>query len=258
MAERFVTVERRADGVALVRLDRPKANALSSEVLGQLAEVVDGLAADLPGAVVLWGGRRIFAAGADIAEMESGVGPQAVGANFARALGALASLPRATIAAVNGFALGGGLELSLACDFRVCAQDARLGQPEILLGVIPGGGGTQRLPRLIGSSRAKELIFSGRQVRADEAHSIGLVNRVAAPDDVLDTALAWASELAAGPLLAQGLAKSAIDGGLERSLADGLASELEAFAAVFETEDARTGLRSFVEHGPGRATFAGR
>jgi enoyl-CoA hydratase/carnithine racemase len=258
MAERFVTVERRADGVALVRLDRPKANALSSQVLGQLAEVVEGLAADLPGAVVLWGGRRIFAAGADIAELESGVGPRAVGANFGRALGALASLPRATIAAVNGFALGGGLELSLACDFRVCAQDARLGQPEILLGVIPGGGGTQRLPRLIGSSRAKELILSGRQVRADEALSIGLVNRVAAPDDVLDTALAWAGELAAGPLVAQGLAKSAIDGGSERSLADGLASELEAFAAVFETEDARTGLRSFVEHGPGRATFSGR
>jgi enoyl-CoA hydratase/carnithine racemase len=258
MAERFVTVDRRDDGVALVRLDRPKANALSGEVLGQLAEVVEGLAADLPGAVVLYGSRRIFAAGADITELESGVGPRTVGANFGRALGALASLPRATIAAVNGFALGGGLELALACDFRVCAEDARLGLPEISLGVIPGGGGTQRLPRLIGSSRAKELILSGRQVRADEALGIGLVNRVAAPDDVLDAALTWAAELAVGPLVAQGLAKSAVDGGLERPLADGLAYELEAFAAAFETEDARTGLRSFVEHGPGRATFSGR
>ncbi len=258
MAERYVTVDRRADGVALVQLDRPKANALSGEVLGQLAEVCEGLAADLPGAVVLWGGRRIFAAGADIAELESGVGPRTVAANFGRALGALATLPRATIAAVNGFALGGGLELALACDFRVGAEDARLGLPEISLGVIPGGGGTQRLPRLIGSSRAKELILSGRQVRADEALSIGLLNRVAAPDEVLDAALSWAAELATGPLVAHGLAKSAVDGGLERPLADGLAYELEAFAAVFETEDARTGLRSFVEHGPGRASFSGR
>ena len=257
MAEPFVTVERRADGVALIRLDRPKANALSGQVLGQLAQVVEDLAGDLPGAVVLWGGRRIFAAGADIAELESGPGPRAVGAGFGRALGALASLPRATIAAVNGFALGGGLELALACDLRVCAQDARLGLPEILLGVIPGGGGTQRLPRLIGPSRAKDLILTGRQVRADEALSIGLVNRVVEPDGVLEAALAWAAELAVGPLVAHGLAKSAVDGGLERPLADGLAYEQEAFGAVFETEDARTGLRSFVEHGPGRATFSG-
>jgi enoyl-CoA hydratase/carnithine racemase len=258
MPEQFVTVERRADGVAVVQLDRPKANALSGEVLGQLAEVVEGLAADLPGAVVLWGGRRIFAARADIAELESGPGPRAVGENFGRALGALAALPRATIAAINGFALGGGLELALACDFRVAAGDARLGLPEILLGVIPGGGGTQRLPRLIGSSRAKELILSGRQVRADEALAIGLVNRVVEPDGVLDATLAWAAELAAGPLVAHGLAKSAVDGGLERALPDGLAYELEAFSAVFETEDARTGLRSFIAHGPGRAAFVGR
>ena len=124
MAEQFVTVERRDDGVALVRLDRPKANALSGEVLGQLAEAVERLDDDPPGAVVLWGGRRIFAAGADIVELESGVGPRTVGGELRRALGALASLPRATIAAVNGFALGGGLELALACDFRVCAEDA--------------------------------------------------------------------------------------------------------------------------------------
>ena len=169
----------------------------------------------------------------------------------------LASLPRAAIAAVNGFALGGGLELALACDFRVCAQDTRLGLPEILLGVIPGGGGTQRLPRLIGSSRAKELILSGRQVRAEEALAIGLVNRVVAPDGVLDAALAWAAELAAGPLVAQGLAKSAVDGGLERALADGLAVELEAFSCSLRDRGRPHGLRSFVEHGPGQATFVG-
>src|SRR5580704_7335184 len=247
MAETFVTVERRPGDVALIRLDRPKANALSAAVLAELHAVALSLQRDPPGAVVLWGGRRIFAAGADIVELgDSGAG--AVGASFAEALGALASVPRATIAAVNGYALGGGLELALACDFRVGATDARLGLPEILLGVIPGGGGTQRLPRLIGPSRAKELMLSGRQIRAEEALAIGLVNRTVEPDGVLEAALAWAAELAAGPLVAQGLAKAAVDAGLQRPLPDVLALELEAFDAVFETEDARTGLRSFVEH----------
>ena len=257
MAETFVTVERRPDGVALIRLDRPKANALSAAVLDQLCSIATGLHDDPPGAVVLWGGRRIFAAGADIAELdESGAG--AVGTNFAAALGALASVPRATIAAVNGYALGGGLELALACDFRVCGENAHFGLPEVLLGVIPGGGATQRLPRLIGTSRAKELIFSGRQVGAEEALRIGLVNRVVAPDFVLDSSLAWAAELARGPLLAHGLAKAAVDRGLEGTLADGLAIEQEAFVAVARTEDAARGIASFAEHGPGQATFVGR
>jgi len=252
-----VTVERRPDRVALVRLDRPKANALSAEVLAQLQAAAEDLTADPPGAVVLWGGRRIFAAGADIVELGQ-AGAPAVGTNFAGALGALAAVPRATIAAVNGFALGGGLELALACDFRVCAEDARFGLPEVLLGVIPGGGGTQRLPRLIGASRAKELIFTGRQVRAEEALAIGLVNRVVAPDYVLEAALTWAAELAHGPLVAHGLAKAAVDRGLEGSLADGLVVEQEAFTAAARTEDAARGIQSFHEHGPGKATFVGR
>jgi enoyl-CoA hydratase/carnithine racemase len=257
MAETFVTVERRPDNVALIRLDRPKANALSAAVLAQLHAVATGLHEDPPGAVVLWGGRRIFAAGADIVELgDSGAG--SVGANFAEALGALASVPRATIAAVNGYALGGGLELALACDFRVCGDDARFGLPEVLLGVIPGGGGTQRLPRLIGSSRAKELIFTGRQVRADEALSIGLVNRAVAPDDVLQSALTWAAELAAGPVVAHRLAKAAVDGGLETTLAEGLALEHDAFVTVARTEDAARGIASFREKGAGKATFVGR
>jgi enoyl-CoA hydratase len=257
MAEPFVTVERRPDGVAVIRLDRPKANALSGAVLGQIFAAATELRDDPPGAVVLWGGRRIFAAGADIVELD-GAGAPAVGANFTSALGALAGLPRATIAAINGYALGGGLELALACDFRVCAEDSKLGLPEVLLGVLPGGGGTQRLPRLIGSSRAKELIFSGRQVPAAEALSIGLVNRVVAPDDVLAAALEWAAQLARGPLVAHALAKGAIDQGLEGTLADGLALEQEAFSAVAHTEDAARGMASFAEHGPGRATFVGR
>src|ERR1700691_2870957 len=251
MAETFVTVERRPDGVALIRLDRPKANALSVAVLAQLHAVATMLHDDPPGAVVLWGGRRIFAAGADIVELgDSGAG--AVGASFADALGALASVPRATIAAVNGYALGGGLELALACDFRVCAEDSRLGLPEVLLGVLPGGGGTQRLPRLIGSSRAKELIMTGRQVPADEALSIGFVNRGVAPGRVLDVALEWAAALARGPLVAHGLAKGVIDRGLDGTLADGLAAEQEAFSAVARTEDAGRGIASFEEHGPGQ------
>ena len=257
MREAFVTVERRPDSVALVRLDRPKANALSAAVLAELYAVAMTLQDDPPGAVVLWGGRRIFTAGADIVELgDSGAG--SVGASFADALGALASVPRATIAAVNGYALGGGLELALACDFRVGATDARLGLPEVLLGVVPGGGGTQRLPRLIGSSRAKEMIFTGRQVRAEEALSIGLVNRVVAADDVLETALHWAAELAAGAVVAQGLAKSVVDAGLETTLAEGLTLEHDAFVAAAGTEDAARGLASFRENGPRKATFVGR
>ena len=257
MTEVFVTLERRPDTVALIRLDRPKANALSGAVLGQLQAVVTELHDDPPGAVVLWGGRKIFAAGADILELNDS-GADAVGANFAGALGALAALPRVTIAAVNGYALGGGLELALACDLRVCGESARFGLPEVLLGVTPGGGGTQRLPRLIGASRAKELIFTGRQVRAEEALTIGLVNRVVAPDFVLEAALAWAAELAGGPLVAHGLAKAAVDRGLDGRLADGLAIEREAFAAAAQTEDAARGIASFAEHGPGKATFVGR
>jgi enoyl-CoA hydratase/carnithine racemase len=257
VAETFVTLERRDDGVALIQLDRPKMNALSGTLLGQLEAIADDLIADPPGAVVLWGGRRIFAAGAEIVELE-GAGADSVGASFTSALTALARVPRATIAAVNGYALGGGLELALACDLRVGADDAKLGLPEVLLGVIPGGGGTQRLPRLIGPSRAKEMIFSGRQVRAPEALEIGLVNRVVPADDVLAEALAWAGELARGARLAHGLAKGAVDRGLEGTLPEGLAIEQEAFSAVARTEDAARGIASFVENGPGKATFVGR
>ncbi|HUP86271.1 MAG TPA: enoyl-CoA hydratase-related protein [Acidimicrobiales bacterium] len=254
----FVTVERRDDGVALVRLDRPKMNALSAALLSQLAEAAADLIADPPGAVVVWGGERIFAAGADIAEFEGPDEARVIGGKFREALDAVAAIPRATIAAVNGYALGGGCELALACDFRVAAENAKFGQPEILLGIIPGGGGTQRLARLVGPSRAKDLILTGRQVAADEAERIGLADRVFPAADVLDAALAWAAELAKGAVVAQGLAKSAIDEGLSRTLSDGLTWEQDLFADVFATEDATTGVKSFLEHGPGKATFSGR
>jgi enoyl-CoA hydratase len=254
----FVTVERREDGVALVRLDRPKMNALSTALLGQLAEAAADLTANPPGAVVVWGGERIFAAGADIAEFKGPEEAQVIGGKFRDALDAVAAIPRAVVAAVNGYALGGGCELALACDLRVCAENAKFGQPEILLGIIPGGGGTQRLPRLVGPSRAKDLILSGRQVGAEEAERIGLVDRVVPAGEVLDTALAWAAELAKGAVVAQGLAKSAIDEGLCRALPEGLTWEQDLFADVFATEDASTGVASFLEHGPGKATFNGR
>ncbi len=251
----LVALDRRDDGVALVTIDNPKMNALSSQVLSELKIVAQRLVDDPPSAVVIWGGERIFAAGADVRELGGTDAAFEISSNFFAALGAIESIPRVTIAAVNGYALGGGCELALACDLRVCADDARFGLPEVLLGVIPGGGGTQRLPRLIGKSRAKELIFSGRHVEADEALSIGLVNRVVPKSDVVAAALSWAGEFARGPLSAHALAKSAIDHGMDVGLSEGLLIERSRFAASCRTEDAAIGVASFLEHGPGKATF---
>ncbi|HTZ07858.1 MAG TPA: enoyl-CoA hydratase/isomerase family protein [Acidimicrobiales bacterium] len=258
-----VAVDRRDDGVVLVTIDRPKANALSVSLLGRLADAVDGLGAEPPGAVVLWGGTRIFAAGADVAEFTAPDGAARIAAAriaaaFGAATGALAALGCPTVAAVAGVALGGGLELALACDLRVASEDARLGQPEILLGLIPGGGATQRLPRLVGPGRAKDLIWTGRQVGAGEALGMGLVDRLVPRGAVLDEALALAASLAAGPRLAVRAAKEVIDAGADLTLARSLALEVEAFVAVAGTEDARSGVASFLEHGPGRARFGGR
>jgi enoyl-CoA hydratase len=253
-----VVVEHRDGGVAVVRLDRPKLNALSTGMLFELRSVIDALAEDPPGAVILWGGDRIFAAGADVAQFSDPGAPALVAAAFHAATEAIAALDPVTIAAITGYALGGGLELALACDLRVVADNARLGQPEILLGIIPGGGATQRLPRLVGPARAKDMILTGRQVTADEALRIGLADRVVPAAEVLDAALGLASELAGGARVAQVLAKRAVDAALEMSLADGLAHETAAFVSVFATDDAGHGIGSFLEHGPGRARFTGR
>ncbi|HEV2361481.1 MAG TPA: enoyl-CoA hydratase-related protein, partial [Acidimicrobiales bacterium] len=207
---------------------------------------------------VVWGGERIFAAGADISEFGGPGEAAAVTASFHEALDALAALPRATIAAIAGYALGGGCELALACDFRIAADNAKLGQPEVLLGIIPGGGGTQRLPRLVGPSRAKELIFTGRQVPAEEALQIGLVDRVVPAAELFESAVDLARSFASGAVVAQGLAKRAIDDGLARTLAEGLAVERLLFGEVAVTEDAGIGVRSFLESGPGKARFVGR
>ena len=258
MSSPLVTVERRDDDVAVLRIENGKVNALSTGLLEQLEGAAQALIDAPPGAVVVTGGDRIFAAGADIAEFGGPDEARTVGGQFLRALNAVADIPRAVIAAVSGVALGGGCELALACDLRVASEKARFGQPEILLGIIPGGGGTQRLPRLIGPARAKDMILSGRQVAAEEALRIGLVDRVVPAEEVFDAALAWAAELAKGAVVAQGLAKRAIDRGLDVSVGSGLELEQELFAQVFATDDARIGVQSFLEHGPGKATFTGR
>ncbi|MDQ3385541.1 MAG: enoyl-CoA hydratase/isomerase family protein [Actinomycetota bacterium] len=253
-----VRIERGDDGVATLRLDRPKVNAMSLELLVALRDAADVLIADPPGAVVVTGGERVFAAGAEISEFGGPEEARSIGAAFRDALGAVAAIPRFTIAAITGVALGGGCELALACDWRVCADNARLGQPEILLGIIPGGGGTQRLPRLIGPARAKEIILTGRQVRAEEALRIGLVDEVVPAADVHARAHDKALELATGAVVAQGLAKRAVDEGIETTLAWGLDREQALFEQVFTTEDSQVGVRSFLEQGPGKATFTGR
>src|SRR5687768_5722863 len=257
-SDQLVTVERRDDGVAVVRLNNPKVNALSTALLGQLGDAAQALTDDPPGAVVITGGDRLFAAGADISEFGDREAGARVGDVFLRALNAVDAIPRAVFAAVSGFALGGGCELALACDFRIASERAVFGQPEILLGIIPGGGGTQRLARLVGPARAKELILTGRQVKAPEALAMGLVDEVVPADELHDHVLARAAELARGAVLAQGLALQAIDRGLDGTLEDGLVLEQRLFADVFDTEDARTGVASFREHGPGKATFTGR
>jgi enoyl-CoA hydratase/carnithine racemase len=254
----LVHVERPTDGVAVVRLDNPKVNALSTAVLAQLEAAARALTDDPPGSVVVTGGDRLFAAGADISEFGGPEEARTIGAAFTRALDAVAGIPRCVIAAISGFALGGGCELALACDLRIASERAKLGQPEILLGIIPGGGGTQRLARLVGPSRAKDLILTGRQVGAEEALRIGLVDEVVAPDDLHDRALVRAAELAAGPAVAQAAAKRAIDEGLQGPLSAGIQLEQELFVEVFASEDARTGVASFLEHGAGKARFAGR
>jgi len=255
----LVTTERRPDGVAVVRLDRPPVNALSMELLSELTAVAQSLAADAGvRAVVVCGEGKAFAAGADISEFGDQAAAREIGARFRAAFDVLAAIPRPVIAAIHGVALGGGLELALACDLRFAADTARVGQPEILLGIIPGAGATQRLARLVGPARAKDMIWSGRQVNADEAHAMGLVDLVVPATDLLEVTLEHAAALAAGPTVALALAKRVIDAGLDSSLEHGLDLEAEAFVDVFASEDAAAGVRSFLELGPGEATFTGR
>ncbi|MGQ0848438.1 MAG: enoyl-CoA hydratase/isomerase family protein [Actinomycetota bacterium] len=244
--------------VALVRLNRPPVNALSSELSADLLAAFQQAAHPTVRAVVITG-QPHFAAGADIkgfqATYQSGDRQESLASALVEAIQALESLEKPSIAAVHGFALGGGLELAMGCDFRYLSEDAKVGQPEILLGLIPGAGGTQRLARIVGFQRAKDLVYSGRQVGAEEATAIGLADRVYPTNELLDRALAAAAELAAGPTRAMSAAKKALAGGWGRPLAEGMAVEAASFREAFWTEDAQEGVAAFIDKR--KASFRG-
>lgn len=247
-----------AEGVGTLRLDRPPMNALDIATQDRIRELaVEAAARDDVRALVVWGGEKVFAAGADIKEMQDmdHAAMVARGRALQESFTALARVPKPVVAAVTGYALGGGCELALCADIRMAGENAKLGQPEILLGLIPGAGGTQRLARLLGPARAKDLIFTGRMVRADEALALGLVDRVVPDAEVYEQAHAWAARLARGPAIALRAAKESVDYGLEADLETGLALERSWFAGLFATEDREIGMRSFVEKGPGKAEF---
>lgn len=246
--------------VGTIRLDRPPMNAMAAQVWYEIGDAALAAEADdRVGAIVVWGGPKVFAAGADIKEfpdydMQS---MQDVGTRFQRSMDQLARTSKISVAAVNGYALGGGCELALACDFRVVADNAKLGQPEILLGLIPGGGGSVRLPRLVGLARAKELVFSGRMVDAAEAVEIGLAELHCPADEVYERATGLAARYASGPYALR-LAKRMLEDGTELPTDAALRLERDLFAAAFASEDATIGIASFIADGPGRATFTRR
>lgn len=243
-------VDYSTDGpVAVVRLQRPPVNALSAALASELVEAF-GMAADPEIRAVVVTGAPHFAAGADIKEFQAAATAGAddrLASDLGKAVLALERLAKATIAAVRGFALGGGLELAMGADFRYLAEDAKVGQPEILLGIIPGAGGTQRLPRLVGYRRAKELIFSGRHVGADEALELGIADEVVPVDELLDHAMRDAHRWAEGPTVAYAAAKRALNEGLRLPIDEGLAMEAEGFAKAFSSADGREGVAAFVE-----------
>lgn len=257
----FIRLE--VDGaIGTIRLDRPPMNALNEQIERELREVAYEATdrSDIR-AVIVYGGEKVFAAGADIKEMaERSYADMAVKEQrgLSQAMSAVAAIPKPTVAAVTGYALGGGLELALTCDRRIAGDNVKVGQPEILLGVIPGAGGTQRLTRLIGPSKAKDLIYTGRFVAADEALSLGIVDQVVAPEDVYSAAVTWARQFEKGPARALAAAKAAIDGGLDVDLDNGLRQETNLFTGLFATEDQKIGMRSFIENGPGKAEFTGQ
>lgn len=249
------------DGIGTIRLDRPKMNALNVQVQEEIrAAAAEATEREDVKAVIVYGGERVFAAGADIKEMQTMSYTDMVDRSgpLQSSITAVARIPKPVIAAITGYALGGGCELALACDFRVVADDAKLGQPEILLGIIPGAGGTQRLARLVGPAKAKEIIFGGRFVDAQESLAIGLADKVVPAAEVYSAAREWAAQYVGAATYAIRAAKEAVDRGLEVDLETGLEIERMLFAGLFATRDRETGMASFVEQGPGKATFEGK
>ncbi len=245
----FVTIER-SQGVAVIRMDRPPMNALNLQMQGELQAAALEVSGDASvGAVIVYGGPSVFAAGADIKEM---VGMSHADMAYAsqtlhQAFTSIATIPQPTIAAINGYALGGGCEVALCCDLRIAGEDATLGLPEITLGIIPGAGGTQRLARLIGKPLAMEMVINNRHLTAAEALQFGLVNRVVPVEGYLDAAVAFAEEIASRAPLAVRMAKDSINAAFETSLTEGLRAEKRNFYPLFSTEDQKEGMKAFIE-----------
>ena len=259
MAE-FVTLEV-SDGIGTIRLARPPMNAMNETLHRELRAAAQeaGQRSDVR-AVIVYGGEKVFAAGADIKEMvnKSYADMAADGGQLSQSFSAVAQISKPTVAAITGYALGGGFELALCCDRRIAGDNAKVGQPELLLGIIPGAGGTQRLARLVGPSKAKDIVYTGRFVGAEEALRIGMVDEVVAPDEVYEAAKRWAGQFTGAAARALAAAKAAIDSGLDGDLATGLKLEAHLFAAGFATEDQKIGMESFIANGPGKAEFTGR
>ena len=240
-----------SDAVARITLNRPPVNALNAELIADISAALEQAAAPSVRAVVITGSPH-FAAGADITGFQAafeGEGEADLAGDLASVVKLLEDLEKPTIAAINGFALGGGLELAMGADFRYLADDARVGQPEILLGIIPGAGGTQRLPRLVGYQRALKMCLTGRQIEAEEALTLGLADKVVASDDLAEAAMTDAARFANGPTAAYAAVKRAVAGGFGASLESGLEIEAAEFAGVFETDDARVGVAAFLAKG---------
>jgi enoyl-CoA hydratase len=240
------------EGIATITFNRPKAlNALNAALLGELSDALDKIAADedIRVLILTGSGDKAFVAGADITELAT-FNPLSA-KNFVTfgqsVIDKLQKLPIIVIAAVNGFALGGGTEIAIACDFIYASENAKFGQPEINLGLIPGFGGTQRLPRLIGTNMAKELIFTGKMVSAAEGNQVGLVNKVVAPEALLDEVMKVAKEIAAKGKVSLRAAKQAVNNGINTDLATGLKIEIDAFALSYSSKDAQEGTSAFLE-----------
>ena len=254
----FVRVETK-DGIGTIRLDRPPMNALNAQVQEELrAAAAEVTAASEVRAVIVYGGEKVFAAGADIKEMARLSYPE-MAARVAALTGsfdAVARIPKPVVAAITGYALGGGCELALTCDWRIAATDAKLGQPEINLGIIPGGGGTQRLPRLVGTGTALKLLFSGTPIDAAEALRIGLVDEVVPAAALREHTLALAAGIAEKSPVALRLIKEAVRASLRGSLDDGLRQETALFGLAFSSEDKAEGVKALLEKR--KAEFRGR
>ncbi|WP_446897740.1 short-chain-enoyl-CoA hydratase [Clostridium sp. LBM24168] len=237
--------------IALITINRPKAlNALNSETLVEIDSVIDKIAADDDIlAVILTGSGKAFVAGADISEMRdlNAAGGRKFGILGNKVFRKLENLEKPVIAAVNGFALGGGCEISMACDIRIASSKAKFGQPESGLGITPGFGGTQRLSRLVGLGMAKELIYTAKMIKADEAFRIGLVNKVVEPDALIDEAKALANQIIASAPIAVKLCKAAINKGIQTDIDTAIAYESEVFGECFATEDQKEGMSAFLE-----------